>query len=130
MSDHPFADLIDMRMEQLEPGASITRLDSAPKHLNTNNVVHGAVLYALADTGMGCALFPMLEEGQICATVEIKMNYFKPVFSGHIVCRNQVINRGKKLANIDSRLYVDDVLVAQANGTYAIFRLNDKTRDA
>lgn len=123
MAYHPFADLINMHMEQGDPGFSVTSLSVVDKHLNTNNVVHGAVLYALADTGMGSALFPLLEEGFVCATVEIKMNYFKPVFSGTVVCHNQVLNRGKKLANIDSRLYVGDTLVATANGTYAIFQI-------
>ena len=70
---------------------------------------------------MGSALFPTLDDGLICATVEIKMNYFKPVFGGKVTCKTQMINRGKRLANLDSRLYVDGILVAQANGNYAIF---------
>lgn len=123
MADHPFADLIDMHIEPGDPGFSVTSLSVVEKHLNTNKVVHGAVLYALADTGMGSALFPLLDKGHVCATVEIKMNYFKPVFHGTVVCHNQVLNKGKKLANIDSRLYVDDTLVAIANGTYAIFQI-------
>ena len=33
-----------------------------------------------------------------------------------------MINRGKTLANLDSVVYCGDVLVAKANGTYAIFK--------
>jgi len=33
-----------------------------------------------------------------------------------------VLNRGRSVANLDSRLFVGDVLVAQANGNYAIFK--------
>ncbi|PLC05286.1 PaaI family thioesterase [Variovorax sp. RO1] len=121
---HPFAELIDLHCEQATAGASTMTLVVAPQHLNPHEVVHGAVLYALADTGMGTALYPTLEAGEICATIEIKMNYFKPVFEGKVVCKTTLLNRGRTVANLESRLYVGDVLVGHANGNYAIFRRN------
>ena len=33
-----------------------------------------------------------------------------------------LVNRGKTIANLESRLYLDQVLVAHANGNCAIFR--------
>lgn len=121
MSAQFFAKLIDLVIENRQPGSSTLSVELQEKHLNMNKVAHGAVLYALADSGMGVALYPSLDDGMMCATVEIKMNYFKPVFGGKVICKTEIINRGKRLANLDSRLYVDDVLVAQANGNYAIF---------
>lgn len=78
-------------------------------------------MYALADTGMGAALYPTLDEGQICATIEIKINYFKPITAGRLSCVTEIVNRGKTIANLESRVFVEQVLVAQANGNYAIF---------
>jgi acyl-CoA thioesterase len=103
-------------------GRSLTRLQVAGSHLNPQGVVHGAVLYALADTGMGAALYPSLAEGEYCATIEIKINYFKPVGGGVVECRTRVVNRGRTVANLESQLVVGDVLVAQANGNYALFK--------
>jgi acyl-CoA thioesterase len=80
------------------------------------------VMFALADIGMGAAVVPTLAEGELCATVEIKINYFKPVRAGEMVCVTELANRGKTLANLDASVYCADVLVAKANGTYAIFR--------
>lgn len=122
MQHHPFAELIALRTEEQRDGHSRLSLLVAPEHLNPHRVVHGAVLYALADTGMGAALYPSLSEGEICATIEIKINYFKPVSAGTLCCVTQVINRGRSVANLESRLFVDELLVAQANGNYAIFR--------
>ncbi|MFI5445752.1 PaaI family thioesterase [Polaromonas sp. UC242_47] len=119
---HPFAELIDLQAAETKAGASTLTLMVAPQHLNPHEVVHGAVLYAMADTGMGAALYPTLDAGEICATIEIKINYFKPVFQGQVVCKTELVNRGKTVANLESRLYVTQVLVAQANGNYAIFR--------
>lgn len=121
MDHHPFADLIDLRIVERSAGSSLLALTVTEDHLNPHHVVHGAVLYAMADTGMGAALYPTLAEGEICATIEIKMNYFKPVASGEVRCATQLVNRGRTVANLESKLYVGDALVATANGNYAIF---------
>jgi len=119
---HPYADLIDLVVDEQRAGYSRCVLTVDEKHLNPHHVVHGAVLYAMADTGMGAALYPTLDEGEICATIQITVNYFKPVYSGQVVCVTGVINRGKSVANLESRLMVGDTLVASANGNYSIFR--------
>ena len=119
---HPFAELIDLRTQEQRAGLSRLELTVTTDHLNPHRVVHGAVVYAMADTGMGAALYPTLAEGEICATIEIKINYFKPVREGELICTTTVVNRGKTLANLDSVVHCGDVLVAKANGTYAIFR--------
>lgn len=119
--DHPFAELIALRTDERGAGHSCLSLQVRPEHLNPHRVVHGAVLYAMADTGMGAALYPTLADGEICATIEIKINYFKPVSDGKVRCVTQMVHRGRRVANLESRLFVGDTLVAQANGHYAIF---------
>ena len=122
MNAHPFADLLNLHTTPCEPGRSELSVALLPQHMNPHGVAHGAVYFALADTGMGAALYPSLAAGQICATIEIKINYFKPVSAGVLNCVTQVVNRGRTVANLDSRLYVGETLVAQANGNYAIFK--------
>jgi acyl-CoA thioesterase len=119
---HPFADLIDLTFEEQRAGYSRCKLAIAEKHLNPHGVVHGAVAYALADTGMGAALYRTLEPGEICATIEIKISYFKPVTSGALSCVTEMVNRGKKVASMESSVYAGEALVARASGTYSIFR--------
>jgi acyl-CoA thioesterase len=119
---HRFAELISLKVDEQRAGFSRLSLVITEDHLNPHHVVHGAVVYALADTGMGAALYPTLEEGQICATIEIKINYFKPVVVGQLVCVTELLNRGKTVANLDSKVYLEGKLVAAANGNYAIFK--------
>jgi acyl-CoA thioesterase len=121
MDDHPYADLIDLAFDERRSGHSRCSLQVARKHLNPHGVAHGAVLYALADTGMGAALYPTLAEGELCATIEIKISYFKPVTAGRIVCTTELVNRGKAVAHLESSLHVGGTLVARAAGSYAIF---------
>ena len=122
MQHHPFAELIDWQEVILAPGTSELTLQVQPQHMNPQQVVHGAVLFALADTGMGAALYPSLQPGELCATIEIKITYFKPVRAGQVVCKTVTMNRGKTIANLESCVFVNEVLVAKASGNYAIFR--------
>lgn len=118
---NPFAQLIDLKVQERGSGTSTMSIEIGPQHLNPHGVAHGAVLYALADTSMGAALYSTLAPGEICATIEIKINYFKPVTAGTVLCRTTLVNRGKTIGNLDARLTVGDTLVGVANGNFAIF---------
>ena len=123
LSHHPFAETMKLRVNEKSPGHSICSVEVVPAlHHNPHHVTHGAVLYALADTGMGLAIYPTLNEGETCATIEIKITYFRAVPAGIIRCETVMLNRGRTIANLDSRLYLDETLIAQANGNYAIMK--------
>ena len=119
---HPFVEQLGLKFEERSSGYSRCSLAVTPGHHNPHGVVHGAVLFAMADTGMGAALYPTLDAGEICATIEVKINYFKPVVSGELACVTELVNRGKTVANLESSIYLGETLVARANGNYAIFR--------
>jgi acyl-CoA thioesterase len=123
---HPYAELIGLQFTELRAGFSKCTLTVEDKHRNPHNVAHGAVLYSLADTGMGAALYPMLDEGEICATIQITMNYFKPVQSGVLICTSEVVNRGKSVAHLESRLFLGETLVATANGNFSVFKPSNR----
>jgi acyl-CoA thioesterase len=55
MHHHPFADLIEWQEVSHAPGTSELSLQVQSKHMNPQQVVHGAVLFALANTGMWSA---------------------------------------------------------------------------
>ena len=105
----------------LEGKARLT-LTVQEMHMNGNGVVHGGALFTLADTAMGAALFSTLGPDEMCATIETKIAYFKPVFEGEVVCTGEIVNRGKTVASTESSLFVNDVLVARATGSFAIFK--------
>ncbi len=122
---HPYADLIGLEVTEQRAGYSVCSLEVSEKLHNPHRVVHGAVLYSLADTGMGAALYPLLTVGELCATIEIKINYYAPIRSGLIECVTKVVNRGKSVANLESEIMSGNVLAAKANGNYAIFKPNE-----
>ncbi|WP_284617992.1 PaaI family thioesterase [Aquabacterium humicola] len=116
----PFVEHVGAEIADVRDGASLLTLVIAPLHLNSSGVVHGGVLFTLADTGMGAALFSALARGERCATVEAKINYFRPVRGGTLQCRSRIVNRGRTLASLEAVLSVDDNAVATAHATFAI----------
>jgi acyl-CoA thioesterase len=119
---HPFADLIGLTFEPTEAGTSRCRVAIRPELLNAHRVVHGAVAYALADTGMGVALVPLLEEGQSCATIEIQIIHLSSAREGELVCDTRIIRKDSRVAVLESEVFESDRLVAKALGTYSIHR--------
>jgi len=117
---HPFADLIGLTFEPAETGKSQCHVAIREELLNPHGVVHGAVAYALADTGMGGALYPLLEDAESCATIEIKIVYLSSAREGELVCDTRVIRKGSRVAVLESEISESDRLVAKALGTYSI----------
>ena len=117
---HPFADLVGLSFEPTEAGRSRCRVSIRPELLNPHRVVHGAVAYAMADTGMGGALYPLLEKGQSCTTIEIKIVYLSSAGEGELVWDTRVIRKGSRVAVLESEIFESDRLVAKALGTYSI----------
>jgi acyl-CoA thioesterase len=122
MKSERFIHRVGLKFDEASPGRSRCSLEMQDHHKNGTGVVHGGVLFTMADTAMGAALIPMLEKGQICATVEIKIGYFKPVFGGELVCEAVVINKGKNIASMEATIRQGEVLVSKASGTFSIFK--------
>ena len=74
----------------------------------------------MADTAMGAAIHSVLERGDACATIEIKINYLKPVRDGRVSCTAKVIQCGKRVAVVEADIKYHGVLVAKALGTFAV----------
>ncbi len=118
---HPFADLLGLSVDSKLNGESICSIAFHERLLNPNNVVHGGVIYTLADTGMGGALMSLLGDGQLCATIEIKIMYLMPAGHHDLVCNTHVIKKGRRVAILESEVFSGKELVAKATGSFAVF---------
>ena len=121
---NPFCELIGLDFTDIKKGYSQCTLKVDEKLFNPHKVLHGGVIYSMVDTGMGGAIYPLLDiKYETTATIEIKINYFKPVTSGTLLCNTTVAYKGKRTAVMDSEVLNDGNLVAKAIGTYSIFKI-------
>jgi acyl-CoA thioesterase len=122
---NPFGDLIGLQFIRCESGQSRCTLEVNQKLLNPHGAVHGGVLYSMADTGMGGATYTVMEKDELCATIEIKIVYFKAVRSGTLVCDTRIVSRGRRVAALESEITSDGRLVAKASGTFSVFQAKE-----
>ena len=118
---HPgFAELVGFQVFSESDGTGKGPLVVSERHLNPNGVVHGGALFTLVDTMMGASLMQRLDDGEICAALQISMNFLRLVVGGVVGCEARVVNKGRRFANVRGELYVEEKLVGTADGNIAI----------
>lgn len=120
MSDAPeFTRMLGFEVVGLVDGAYVLELEVEPRHLSVARRVHGGVLFSLLDTALGRAVIAALPAGRGCATVELKINYFRPVQHGRVRAEGRLVSRTRKLAYAEGEVRGPDAkLLARATGTF------------
>lgn len=119
----PIADLIGMRLISAEDGRAVIEMDADERHANPMGTLHGGVLCDLADLAMGAAYASQLAEGESFTTLELKINFLKPIWSAHLVATGRVVRRGRTVGMVECD--VNDqtgALVARASSTCLTLR--------
>jgi len=102
-------------------GAFVLELILDARHMSRANRAHGGILFTMLDTAMGRAVIDALPEGQGCATVELKINYFRPIQKGRIRCEARLVEKTRRLAYAEGLIVNEQgKRLARANGTFFI----------
>lgn len=121
----PIMPLMAIEAVEVSEGRMVFAVEPAEFHYNTLGSVHGGVAATLCDSAMGCAIHTLLPAGAGYTTLELKVNYVRPltVHSGRVLCEGRVIHAGGKVATAEARLQGSDgTLYAHATTTCLIFR--------
>jgi uncharacterized protein (TIGR00369 family) len=117
-----FSDLVGLNITRGEYGYCECTVEISEKLLNPVMVVHGGVISTMVDFGMAAALFTTFDEGELPATVEIKVSYLASATSGVLICESRLIHRAGRIAFAESEIKNDGRLVAKGTGTYRVYR--------
>lgn len=113
-------------------GATTLRLDLEQKHMSRANRVHGGVLFSLLDSALGRSILNALPEGRGCATVEIKVNYFRPIQAGRVTARGVLRELTRSLGYAEGEVVNEQgKVLARASGTFFLtetMRQEDRER--
>lgn len=119
----PVAKLIEFRIEEVESGRCLVAMEAGEQHWNPMGIVHGGIFADLADAAMGIAFVSTLEPGEAFSTLELKMNYFRPVKTGRLIAKGVVVNAGKTVGYVEATVEDEQGrLIAKANSTCIILR--------
>lgn len=108
-----------------EKAKATTGLTIREDHLSPAGKVHGGVISGFLDFSCGAAVFTILDKGDVCSTVELKVNYLRPIEMGDkIIGETNVIFRGKKICVVHGFVFVNGSKEpsAMVTGTFNVVR--------
>jgi uncharacterized protein (TIGR00369 family) len=93
------------------------------RHASPLGTLHGGILCDVADAAMGIAYAATLAEGEAFTTLELKINFLKPVWTGKLVATGRVVKGGRTVGLVECDI-VDaaERLVAHATSTCMTLR--------
>jgi uncharacterized protein (TIGR00369 family) len=124
----PIGVLLNFRISELSEGHAVFTVEPAEYHYNPIGVVHGGVAATLLDSAMGCAVHSMLPAGASYTTLEIKVNFIRPMTAetGQVRCEANIIHVGGRTATAEGRI-VDEKGKLYAHGTTTCIILRAQT---
>lgn len=121
----PIANLLDMRIETVEPGRAVFVCVPQEFHYNPSGMVHGGLAATLIDSATGCAVHSTLKAGSYYATVDLISHFIRPMRAGMgpVRCEGKVVHVGGSLATAEGRLTdAGGTLIAYGHATCRVFR--------
>ena len=119
----PIATLIGFTITAVEPGRSSIDFEATPRHANPMGTLHGGVLCDVADAAMGIAYASTLEEGETFTTLELKINFLRPIRTARLRAVGEVVSRGRTIGLVTCDVRDEEErLVAHASSTCMTLR--------
>ena len=116
--DPPVARLVGFRLVSVAPGRAVFEMEAGPQHANPMGTLHGGILCDIADAAMGIAYASTLEEGESFTTLELKINFLKPVWKARLRAEGHLVKRGKTVGLVECDIMDESgSLVARASST-------------
>ena len=119
-----FFRLLDLQVDDAQDGKSLVRIHVDARLMHPQQIVHGGVIFTIADTAMSLSLISTLPAKTAVSTIEAKINYIAPVVTGELLAEASIIHRGRSTAVMEATVYnlkvEERVLVARVMGTFHI----------
>ena len=122
-SSMPVAKLIGFELAEAGGGRAVVTLEAGEQHTNPMGTLHGGILCDIADTAMGIAFTSTLAASESFTTVELKINFFRPVWKAVLRAEGKVVRRGKTVGYVECEISDENGrAIAKASSTCLVLR--------
>ena len=122
-NDIPIGRLIGFQVKEIGEGRAVVTLAAGPQHANPMGTLHGGVLCDIGDAAMGIAFASTLADGESFTTVEMKINFFRPVWNAELRAEGKVVRRGSAIGYVECEITDEQGrLVAKTSSTCMALR--------
>ena len=123
VNDVPVARLIGFEATDVSDGRATVILSAGPQHANPMGTLHGGILCDIADAAMGIAFATNLSPDESFTTVELKINFFRPVWKAELKAEASVEQRGRTIGFVECTTTDEqDRLIAKASSTCMVLQ--------
>ena len=85
--------------------------------------LHGGILCDVADAAMGMAFASTLAEEETFTTVDLKINFFRPVWKAELKAQATVLQRGRTVGYVECEIMDEhERVIAKATSTCMVLR--------
>ena len=126
MPQAPMTKRLNMRLLEVDEGRVVFGARPTRDHYNGMGIVHGGFAATLLDSALGCAINSMAPPGKIYTTLELKINYTRPLTEevGDVRCEARVIHLGSRTATAEGRIVdADGKLYAHGSTTCIVVEM-------
>lgn len=119
------ARLMNMRLVEVEEGRAVFAVEPDERHYNGLGIAHGGLAATLLDSALGCAVNTVMPAGRVFTTLEMKLNYVRPLRreTGEVRCEAEVLHAGGRVATAEGRIVdASGKLYAHGTATCMLFR--------
>ncbi len=102
----PMAATLGFRLAEAAEGRAVFEGLPEFRHYNPIGSVHGGFAATLLDSALGCAIFSTMAKGETWTTLELKLNFVRPLNqdTGAVRAEGRVIHRGRTVATSEGDL--------------------------
>ena len=120
----PIMKTLGIRLIEVGEGTASMEMETKTElHSNPMGTIHGGVLCDIADAAIGTAHFTTLTEGESLASIDLQINFFRPVRNERLKAAARPIHRGKTVSRyVCDITRADGKLVAQVTSTVMTLR--------
>src|SRR5208283_5337318 len=119
----PIARLIGFEAKDISDGRATVVLSAGPQHSNPMGTLHGGILCDIADAAMEIAFASTLAPEESFTTVELKINFFRPVWQTQLKAEGTVVQRGRTVGYVECVITDEqNRLVAKSSSTCMVLR--------
>jgi uncharacterized protein (TIGR00369 family) len=122
----PVAELIGLRIVEVDLGRATFELDASHRHANPMGTLHGGILCDLADAAIGCAFASTLEEDETFTSLDLTTKFLKPIWNARLRAVARVVKRTRTIGLVACDITDEsDSLVAKVFSTCTVLRGQD-----
>ncbi|HSL55661.1 MAG TPA: PaaI family thioesterase [Pyrinomonadaceae bacterium] len=119
LDDVPFAKLLGIEVDTLEPGHAVLSMKMRDDLMRNGGIAHGGAVATLIDSAMAFAIVQSLGEDEHTVTVDLTIHYLRPLSHGTARASARVVRAGKRVITVAAELFDhNDKLAATAISTY------------